>query len=71
VNSIKPVSPSYATSRLGIAEAIDYLSNTDFHCIILTLPCNNYPLSCYHDGIIFLRSRSGIIFSSMVYSQTG
>ena len=26
VNPIRPVSPSYATSRLGIAEAIDYLS---------------------------------------------
>jgi len=34
VNPIRPASPSYATSRLGIA-VIDYLSNTDFHC-------NNY-----------------------------
>jgi hypothetical protein len=29
----RPVSPSYATNTLGIAEAIDYLSNTNFHCI--------------------------------------
>jgi hypothetical protein len=34
VNSIKPVSPSYATSRLGIAEAIDYLSNTNFQSTV-------------------------------------
>jgi hypothetical protein len=33
VNPISVESPSYATSRLGIAEAIDYLSNTDFQCI--------------------------------------
>jgi hypothetical protein len=31
-SSIRPVSPSYAT-RLGIAEALDYLANKDFHCI--------------------------------------
>ena len=34
VNPIRPVSPSYATSRLGIAEAIDYLSNTDFQSTV-------------------------------------
>ena len=34
VNLIRPVSPSYATSRLGIAEAIDYLSNTDFQSTV-------------------------------------
>ena len=37
MNPIRPVSPSYATSRLGIAETVDYLSNTDFHCISYVL----------------------------------